>query len=193
MTQLTDLVSLYRKLERPAIETDFSFKVQSWLLDENLADLLGSILKNQAKSGAMIEILLNKKRLIQEDDATLLIQSIGTTVEKIAVSLPRKGEEQFYSSVLDLIKRSTSIHSGVLPDYFYVIDLDYFKGGTQAHQMPSEINKIEHFCAFISLIQKVCQFVDTSIDAQYKAVFYVTDENSKETRPKKINLSFTSD
>jgi hypothetical protein len=190
MALLSDLVRLFRAVNLPDIDESYTFTAQSFEFTNDAEEALSSIFSARAAEELGIEIRFGEIRVTRESDFSILKSKVGEIADVLSVQLPRRGAHQFYLTLEDFISRVKSINIGEIPDNFYVVNLDYYHGGTELHKRPEVISKVEYFCEFIQLIKKSCNFVETDFASSYKAVFVVSEEKTSEMIPRTVSLSF---
>jgi hypothetical protein len=193
MSLLTKLVNLYRNLGFPEINSGGTLEVKGLTLTETICTNVITIWQDYDSLEVDIEISVGLKRYTTIKDIEELKFDIDKEVRILTIALPRQGEHQFYSNITDFISRTNSLNIGEIPKDFYIVDGDILRKGTSSHQKTVEINKIEHFCKFIKLIRKACNFEDSNSGQFNKAIFVVSDENSNDTLPKSIELEFSTE
>lgn len=191
MSHLNKLVNLFRLLDKPDIDGQFTFRVSNFKLTEIITEALIDIWTDKSFSAGIIELIIGTKSYQNGSEIQVLKENTNENCRVITVYLPRTGKEQFYLNLSDFIERYTDLDIGRLPSNFYLVKEDYFHGGTQAHEKPKQVHLVEHFCEFIKLIVKTAHFTDSESGNAYKAVFVVTDENNRSSLPKTVSLEFT--
>ena len=190
MNLLTSLASLYRLLKKPQVSDSHSFVSENVELTEDLVNEIIKCWGYSEKSGLSVEVKIGKKYLGDTKKASILKSGLNTSADTIKVEIPRKGSSQFYKDISDFITRNSSIHRGILPDNFFISEIDYLHSAPSSDTIPIDIKKIKHFCGFIHLIKETSHFIDSKNEKIAKAIFVTADEESKITTPKSINLRF---
>jgi len=191
MSSLAKLVDLYRSLKRPQINSSFSVRIIDLTLTKEVVEAVSAIWSDSQNASASIEILVGVRTLSTQKDIEELVENCDIKCRSINISLHRSDRDQFYLNLSDFISRNKTLGKGTVPSSFYLVEDDYFHGGTQSHQKPEGIIKIEHFCRFIRLLKQTSDFTDSESEEISKAVFVVKDEDNRETSPKTISLEFT--
>ncbi|OWW18359.1 hypothetical protein AYR66_01185 [Noviherbaspirillum denitrificans] len=88
------------------------------------------------------------------------VQKIAAGKVRLEVSLPNGDVGRFYSSSEAFLLNTPSIVHGVLPENFYVADIDYFSGDANK---PEKIKSIELLSTFIKLLS---EFAEDSSELQ---------------------------
>jgi hypothetical protein len=190
MPLLDKLVGIYRELSRPALDSSSNFRVDDIQLTQSLISKIETVWSDPHYSELNIEVVINYKRFNGSEFIDLLTEHISGPPVTINASLPRQGNVQFYSNTLDFISRNASLSAGIMPDDFYISDINYLPNRIDGNVKPIEIKKLEHFCLLIKYLKKVSHFVSHKNNMN-KAIFMVTDEDNKETSPRSIDLKFT--
>ncbi|MEH6384880.1 MAG: hypothetical protein V7780_09740 [Colwellia sp.] len=192
MSLLTKLVNLYRNIGFPRINSGGTLEVKGVKLSEAICLNIITIWEDDNNSDVDVEISIGQSRYSNINDSEALKNDINKEVRVLSIALPRQGKHQFYLNITDFISRTNSLNFGEIPKDYYIVEGDILRKGTPSHKKTEEIIKIEHFCKFIKLIRKTCDFEDSNSGPFHKAIFVVSDENSNDTLPKSIELEFST-
>jgi hypothetical protein len=191
MSQIAKLVRLYRFIANPQINLNFTCRNENIELSNELIETAEDIWTDPRFPLSTVEIRVGKTTYTKADDLETLRKFTNGTICLVIITIPRTGNAQFYLSPDDFVTRSRNLDNGDFPVEFYLVDKDYLHGGTPSHLKPSEVTKMEHFCEFIRLLKQTSHFIDSESHKVSKAVFVITDENSKESSPKTVSLEFS--
>lgn len=192
MSLLVKLVQLYRQLDKPKINTGSVIELRNITLAAELISTITSIWQDDDYKDDTVELSIGIKRYNDRAGCTFLNENINSKIRLLSINLPRSGAHQFYLNIKDFVARANSLDRGELPAAYYIVEDDFLKNSTQSNiKQVSDIEKIEHLCEFIQLLRKTCNFEDQKDNELTRAVFVVSDEESKETLPKTISLEFT--
>ncbi|ERK13025.1 hypothetical protein L581_3158 [Serratia fonticola AU-AP2C] len=160
MSDLSKLVTLYRLSNLPSCDgREFSAVIP---YTTEVRDLLVQI-SATSKHGSFELIEIDQE--IYDIGETLPLS--GKEVYFI-VTLSRGDAVRFYLNKEDLLKIN-SLKKGVLPQDFYIIDIDYYYSEKIKNE---EIEKLIEICSLIQSISKLAHYHDTKTDSQnYRLVF----------------------
>jgi hypothetical protein len=135
------VVQLYRLLGCPIIEQS-QFAFQGTVDAETLAHL-------KSMHG------------ISPNCGSFELEEITGNAIKIEFSLPSNDQGQFYSSVDDFIRKTPTLEKGVVPEQFYIQNLDFY---SKDMNVPEQIKKLFKFCEFIRLLSLLASDAPTGED-----------------------------
>jgi len=116
---LSAIVSLYRMCGRPELKGG-SFSVSGPANEELLLAVRAVC---QASPGSFRELLVDNDEVLRSDQLDLS----GTVVE-FTFQLPASSDVRFYKDTKDLVDNSGAVCKGLLPEEFYIVDIDYLYG-----------------------------------------------------------------
>ncbi|WP_334030360.1 hypothetical protein [Alteromonas sp. P256] len=188
MSALTHAVALFRMLDNAEFDESGTVYVSNITLSLDMARAIVSLWRAADYSKYNLQIVKGGLTLEDQSKEAELNGLVSEVIDSIEISFYRPCG---YSDLFDFIRRCKSLNQGILPEQFYIANLDYLRG--EAACIPEEVLKIEHFCELILLIKKTCHFVDQRSDSMTsKAVFVVSNEESKSMEPVYIELSITN-
>lgn len=92
---------------------------------------------------------------------------------------------RFYRNVSDLVANSQSVHRGVLPGAFYLVEGDYLAGDPNP---PEELERLERVCQLIGLLERLTGAGNSvTADGEAKTLLFVLPAGDK-TPPKTLQL-----
>lgn len=192
MSLLVKLVQLYRGLERPEISRSSIIELKDIPLTNEISSQIIQIWSDPDYDGEIVEVSVGLERYNNRNGIDFINNNKNAIARRLTITLSRSSAHQFYTNISDFIIRADSLNNGEMPSDYYIVEGDLLKGGINFHiKKSTNIEKIEHFCKFIQLLKRTCDFEDNRVGELTKAVFVVTDEDSKETLPKTIKLDFT--
>lgn len=193
--ELFNLVKLYRLLGKPDT-SDFSFQADITLncdILDVLADLWAALQKQSNCSVVDIELTVQPFSISSDDESTSLNPNLIGQNCTITVRLRQNSEIRFYNSITHLVEKSISSKRFSLPEFYYLIDLDYCHGLDEVNAQNHSIKTAQSLFKFIEDIQKLAASVDIRKDP-VTATFYMSNPDEKaEIKPVDLLLDFSSE
>lgn len=157
---LAAIVSLYRMCDRPRIEGG-SFTV-SRPADGDILSAVREVYEYYP--GSFRELLVNDDEVLRPEQIDLT----GTSVE-FTFSLPVGSDVRFYDDIRDLVDNSGGVCKGLLPEEFYIIEIDYCSGETNP---PEQLKTLISVCETIKFLSAIAHYHDQkSVSDSHKLVF----------------------
>jgi hypothetical protein len=138
---LRDFVRLYRVCGRPSIADDsFSYSTDS--ATDNLIQVFNDFCVHSQQDITSVKVsgvLASPPLEVCDAGKTLAFNC----------HVPSSG---FHENIGSFVKKTPSLHKGVMPTMFYISQIDYFHGESE---VVDEIDRIARVCRFISFLGKV--------------------------------------
>lgn len=165
---LSAIVSLYRMCGRPELEGG-SFSV-SGPANEEL--LLAVRTVYQTSPGSFRELLVDDDEVLRSDQLDLS----GTVVE-FTFQLPASSDVRFYKDTKDLVDNSGAVCKGLLPEEFYIVDIDYLHG---EQNPPKQLETLISICEAIQLLSSIAHYHDQKTVSDNRKLVFINPEGKSD-------------
>ena len=169
MNYLIKVVDLFRLSNYPHFDGDqFSATIN---FSDEVKSLLKLLMNENSQAGSFDELEIDGCVIYEIEDIPEHANIVYYTFK-----VTQRDANRFYKNKTELVKTNT-IKKGAMPDFFYVVEDDYYSGD---NKKPTYIKKLEDICTLIDNLSKLAHFHDTKNDNKvtfYRLVFILHSES----------------
>lgn len=180
------LISLYRKLECPALEGN-TFKKTS-TSSPDLNELLRALWVDQRYT---IELTVDGDYRTTEMGECIPVLKENQTLD-ITVTVPQNEKGFFYKDVSHWIASAVSLKKGRIANNIYLVKENQIVDGEPDQE---DVAKVRKACALIGKLSELAHYHDEKLgnSSAYRLVFVVPDKDDKVYRPVILETHLTDD
>ncbi|MDO9139478.1 MAG: hypothetical protein Q7U38_04035 [Methylobacter sp.] len=184
--QFKQLITLYRLLDRPALEGNM-FQTEA-TCSPDLRNLLRALWLSKKYT---IELTVDGKNISteMEDDFPELKENQSLSIK---LTIPRNDKGFFYKNISEWVALAGSLKKGRIAPNTYLADEDLIVNDEQGN---TEVAKVKQICQLIEQLNEVAHYHDDKqgTNAAYRLVFVVPDKDDKVYRPVILETQLTED